>query len=47
MLVVGWLLGGIVGVGTLLFALFIGQAVALNLRLVDRLSPPVRATARQ
>ncbi len=36
-LVVGWLLGGTVGVGTLLFALLIGQAVALNLRLVDRL----------
>ena len=39
-LVVGWLLGGTVGVGTLLFALLIGQAVALNLRLVDRLYGP-------
>ena len=37
MLVVGSLLGGTVGMGTLLFALLIGQAVALNLRLVDRL----------
>lgn len=36
-LVAGWLLGGIVGVGTLLFALLIGQSVALNMRLVDRL----------
>lgn len=33
-LVVGWLLGGTVGIGTLLFALLIGQSVALGLRLV-------------
>lgn len=36
-LVVGWLLGGTVGVGTLLFALLIGRSVALGLHLVDRL----------
>ncbi len=36
-LVVGWLLGGTVGVGTLLFALLIGQSVALGLRLVARI----------
>ncbi|HEY7859669.1 MAG TPA: YitT family protein [Candidatus Nanopelagicales bacterium] len=35
-LVAGWLLGGTVGVGTLLFALLIGQSLALSLRLVDR-----------
>lgn len=37
-LVVGWLLGGTVGIGTLLFALLIGQSVALSLRAVARLS---------
>lgn len=37
-LVVGWLLGGTVGIGTLLFALLIGQSVALSLHAVARLS---------
>lgn len=38
-LVLGGLLGGIVGVGTAIFALLIGQAVALGLAFVHRLSP--------
>lgn len=38
-LTIGWLLGGIVGLGTLLFALLIGQSVALAFGLVERLSP--------
>lgn len=35
----GWLLGGVVGVGTLLFALLIGQSVAIAFGLVERISP--------
>jgi len=38
-LVVGWLLGGTVGVGTALFALLIGQSVALGLAAVRRTFP--------
>lgn len=38
-LAIGWLLGGVVGVGTLLFALLIGQSVAIAFGLVERLSP--------
>lgn len=38
--VIGWLLGGTVGIGTLLFALLIGPAVALGLGLVESLSEP-------
>jgi len=34
--VVGWYLGGTVGIGTLLFAFGIGPAVALGLFLVDK-----------
>jgi len=34
---IGWYLGGIVGVGTLLFAFGIGPCVALGLYLVDRI----------
>lgn len=33
----GWLLGGTVGIGTLLFAVLIGQAVAMGLALMHRL----------
>jgi len=36
----GWLLGGTVGIGTLMFALLIGPAVALGLGLVEALSKP-------
>ena len=39
-LVVGWLLGGTVGMGTALFALFIGQSVALGLKTAHRMFPP-------
>jgi uncharacterized membrane protein YczE len=38
-LTIGWLLGGVVGVGTLLFALLIGQSVAISFALVERISP--------
>jgi uncharacterized membrane protein YczE len=40
-LVLGWLLGGTVGVGTALFALLIGQAVALGLAAVRHVAPPL------
>ncbi len=40
-LVLGWLLGGTVGVGTALFAVLIGQAVALGLAIVRHLAPPL------
>ena len=40
-LTVGWLLGGTVGVGTALFALLIGQSVAMGLALVTHLAPPL------
>ncbi len=38
-LVLGWLLGGIVGVGTAIFALLVGQSVALGLAFAHWLSP--------
>lgn len=38
-LVLGWLLGGLVGVGTAIFALLVGQSVALGLAVVHRLAP--------
>ena len=34
---IGWFLGGIVGIGTLLFAFGIGPAVALGLFLVSKI----------
>jgi uncharacterized membrane protein YczE len=37
-LVVGWVLGGVVGVGTLLFAILIGPSVGYGLRLVGWLA---------
>ena len=37
-LVIGWLMGGTVGVGTALFALLIGQSVAIFLGIVARLT---------
>lgn len=37
-LVAGWLLGGTVGVGTLLFALFIGQSIAIGLGVVSKVT---------
>ena len=37
-LLVGWSLGGTVGLGTALFALLIGQSVAIFLGLVARIS---------
>ena len=38
----GWILGGTVGVGTLLFAFGIGPAVAFNLHLVTNLTNNIR-----
>jgi len=37
-LVAGWLLGGTVGLGTLLFALLIGQSIAISLGVVSRVT---------
>jgi len=37
-LVLGWLLGGTIGLGTALFALFIGQSIAISLGVVSRLT---------
>ena len=37
-LAIGFLMGGTVGVGTALFALFIGQSVAISLRILARLT---------
>ena len=37
-LIIGTLLGGTVGIGTALFALLIGQSVAISLGVVDRLT---------
>ena len=39
--ILGWLLGGTVGVGTLLFAFGIGPSVAIGLASVNRFSLPV------
>ena len=44
-LTLGWLLGGTVGIGTALFALLIGQSVAMGLGLVHRAFPgPIEPT---
>jgi uncharacterized membrane protein YczE len=40
-LVLGVALGGTFGIGTVLFALLIGQGVALGLQVVTHLAPPV------
>ena len=40
-LVIGVALGGTFGIGTVLFALLIGQAVALGLQVVTHLAPPL------
>ena len=37
-LIIGWLMGGTVGIGTALFALLIGQSVAIFLGIVARLT---------
>lgn len=37
-LAVGWLMGGTVGVGTLLFALLIGESIAISLGVLARLT---------
>ena len=42
-LVLGWLLGGTVGIGTVLFAALIGRTLAFWLAVVGRVAPEVRA----
>lgn len=37
-LVAGWFLGGTVGLGTLMFALLIGQSIAISLGVVSRVT---------
>lgn len=37
-LIIGWLMGGTVGIGTLLFALLIGESIAISLGIVARLT---------
>ena len=37
-LVAGWILGGTVGLGTLMFALLIGQSIAVSLGVVSRIT---------
>jgi uncharacterized membrane protein YczE len=37
-LIAGWLLGGTVGLGTLLFATLIGQSIAVGLGVVSRVT---------
>jgi uncharacterized membrane protein YczE len=44
-LVIGWLLGGTVGVGTILFAVLIGPLVHIALPLLDTRKPPVHEEA--
>ena len=36
-LILGWLLGGVAGIGTLLFAVFIGPCVHVAVRLLSRI----------
>jgi uncharacterized membrane protein YczE len=40
LLVSGWLLGGSVGLGTVLVTLLIGEVVAILFGVVGRISPP-------
>ncbi|MFE5408730.1 YitT family protein [Microbacterium sp. NPDC056569] len=44
-LLVGWLLGGTVGIGTVLFAVLIGPLVHVALPLLDTRRPPARGAA--
>jgi uncharacterized membrane protein YczE len=37
-LALGWLMGGTVGIGTLLFAVLIGESIAISLGVVARLT---------
>ena len=42
-LVIGWLLGGVVGVGTAFFAATVGFSIGLNLNIVDRVVMALRS----
>lgn len=46
-LLVGWLLGGTVGIGTVLFAVLIGPLVHIALPLLDTRRTPARAAAER
>ncbi|MEV4688503.1 YczE/YyaS/YitT family protein [Microbacterium sp. LWH3-1.2] len=46
-LVVGWLLGGTVGIGTVLFAVLIGPLVHVSLPLLDTRRTPARVAAER
>jgi uncharacterized membrane protein YczE len=41
-LIIGWLLGGTVGIGTVLFSLLIGYSVAFWFGVVDRIDKRAR-----
>ena len=43
-LAIGWLLGGTVGIGTVLFAILIGPLVHIALPLLDTARRPVRTS---
>jgi uncharacterized membrane protein YczE len=43
--VIGWLLGGTVGIGTILFAVLIGPLVHVALPLLDTRKPPLQQEA--
>ena len=40
--VIGWLMGGVVGLGTIIFALGIGPSVSFGFYLVNKLSTPLK-----
>lgn len=45
--ILGWLLGGVVGAGTLMFAIGVGWSVALGMQLVTRFSNYLRMPAQE
>jgi uncharacterized membrane protein YczE len=40
--VIGWLMGGVVGLGTIIFALGVGPSVTLGFYLVNKFSTPLK-----
>lgn len=45
--IAGWSLGGVVGIGTLLFAFLIGPSVALSLFILSRFASPEKSNPTQ
>ena len=43
----GWLLGGVVGLGTIMFALGIGPAVSVGLFLTERFAPETKPSKNE